>query len=717
MLDDGGFILIINDVKEETALLTSILEFMRYSVLTAEDLNEANLQLSDKTVKFIIINAKTEAFDPIVLSKKLIKVKDLTNTPIIFLGNPTDLDFYKEKLNYNNLAFLKKPIIDTELKSILNKFIENKATNFQETMTKKAYIACCSKLFSKAFAKSCKRYGVEAEVMQYEETMLEEIKSHKPDVILIQDKILSEDNRGLIDQIKNTELLLNSYLVITSTEKNGGELAKKLDADFFLPIPFLKNQVAAIFRHVLNLPKRVFFISEPSPAIIEIMEGLEELKFEVKILNDIENILPEVLDFFPDIIYCTASFPNCDPVSVASRIKDKHAFRHIKIMLEANPEETAVISRCFNVGVDEVVLSDRDSSYKIKAMTSVVSGPGYERRKNVLLVESDNALLGKVARLLKQNNYKVNPASDIFAANLALKMDKYDIMIVSYNLAYEDNWKFCVDLQSKRKSENIPLIMLCSGEENEDVKKVYNLLNISGVIDIKYDNEEILDLLKKTYEVNKSNKEKRELSKYVPKDAIKHVGDILSGVKENHVEEKFISILFSDICSFTSKCEDMEPETLVALLNSFFELMAGIINQNNGIIDKFIGDAVVARFDTGDLEADARNSSRAAYQMIAALVSWNERYEQDFQIRVGINSGKVILGNIGSTTYLQSYTFIGDNVNIAQRLESQAPPMGCYISETTRKLLGDQFEFGSVEYIKVKGKKKLVGICELYGEK
>ena len=202
----------------------------------------------------------------------------------------------------------------------------------------------------------------------------------------------------------------------------------------------------------------------------------------------------------------------------------------------------------------------------------------------------------------------------------------------------------------------------------------------------------------------KKKRERDELSKYIAPDALWSVSDVLDGVRDREPEEKFITILFSDICSFTPKCERLSPRAVVRLLNSYFDHMIRVLQSNNAIVDKFIGDAIAARFDSGDSSKDARDAVTTACEMIKVLEDFNRNSLETIEIRIGINSGTVILGNIGCDLYRLDYTMIGDNVNITQRLENQAPKLGCLISASTYDLVRDFAEVGPAVELSLKGK-------------
>ncbi|HUS65074.1 MAG TPA: adenylate/guanylate cyclase domain-containing protein, partial [Kofleriaceae bacterium] len=148
--------------------------------------------------------------------------------------------------------------------------------------------------------------------------------------------------------------------------------------------------------------------------------------------------------------------------------------------------------------------------------------------------------------------------------------------------------------------------------------------------------------------------------------------------------EREVAVLFSDICGFTSMSSQMEPREVVEVLNGFFDVMCPLLKAEDGDIDKFIGDAIMAVFEEQpECDPAPLRAVRAALAMQAALTAWNVETRRNLMIRIGINMGPVIRGDIGSRHVRRDYTVIGDVVNRAQRFESSAPKGGVLVGERT----------------------------------
>lgn len=177
-------------------------------------------------------------------------------------------------------------------------------------------------------------------------------------------------------------------------------------------------------------------------------------------------------------------------------------------------------------------------------------------------------------------------------------------------------------------------------------------------------------------------------------------------------ERKRVSILFVDICAFTRASEELEPDEIVDLLNDFFNVAVGIIYQNHGAVDKFIGDAIMATFGLGtplhQVSVDAICAGLELQDAAKRLyLKRKKEGKKTFKVRVGINTGDVIAGDVGSIDRMD-YTVIGDAVNVASRICDHAEAGGILISNHTYVSCRKYFKVETRGHIQVKNRKKSI---------
>ena len=211
---------------------------------------------------------------------------------------------------------------------------------------------------------------------------------------------------------------------------------------------------------------------------------------------------------------------------------------------------------------------------------------------------------------------------------------------------------------------------------------------------------------------------KKLFSRYVSKDVYDQlVADpslaALGGARRN------MTVLFSDVRGFTAMTEKGSPEDVVGQLNEYFSRMVSVVFEHRGTVDKFVGDMVMALFGAPlDDEDHAEHAVQTALAMATALNElnrqWHSQGRPTLDIGIGINTGEMVAGNIGSDT-IMSYTVIGDAVNLGARLESLNKDYGTriIISEATRVRLKGRYDIHPLGEVVVKGKSKPVAIFEV----
>jgi len=223
--------------------------------------------------------------------------------------------------------------------------------------------------------------------------------------------------------------------------------------------------------------------------------------------------------------------------------------------------------------------------------------------------------------------------------------------------------------------------------------------------------EKTIEHVKHIKEILKAVKENNILKMYVDENVLNFMGskEYESSLMTNETLE--VSIAFIDICSFTSITEKTKADTVVTLLNHYFDIIVKEIIAQGGYIDKFMGDAVMAVFK-GDYHLDrAIDASIAVREKIKTLPALKEFDEYVPEVSIGINSGEVVSGNIGSATLRRlDYTVIGDAVNVAQRLQSVGEPGQILITQSAFEKIEESFKCEKIGEFRLKNKSNPVTV-------
>ncbi|WP_017655645.1 adenylate/guanylate cyclase domain-containing protein [Fortiea contorta] len=178
--------------------------------------------------------------------------------------------------------------------------------------------------------------------------------------------------------------------------------------------------------------------------------------------------------------------------------------------------------------------------------------------------------------------------------------------------------------------------------------------------------------------------------------------------------ESEISILFADLVGFTAISERLTPTEIAQLLNNFFEEMLQEVFAYGGTLDKYIGDCIMAFFGAPEPQSDhANRATSAAKGMLTRLEKLNVNgfWHEPLQLRIAINSGKAVVGDVGSSQRVE-YTALGTTINLAARMEGVCPPGECIISEATFKMLSDPSDFQEMGDYRFKGINRLVKVYQ-----
>ena len=231
--------------------------------------------------------------------------------------------------------------------------------------------------------------------------------------------------------------------------------------------------------------------------------------------------------------------------------------------------------------------------------------------------------------------------------------------------------------------------------------------------------KEVLGIMLMIEDISSEKRMKSTMSRYMDPELADQLmaegdnDDIMGG------KQSVGTVLFSDVRSFTTITEELGAQGTVKLLNEYFTIMVDCITDEGGMLDKFIGDAMMCIFGTPvPHDDDPDRAVRAAIRMMTDLKVFNDKRSSEGKMPIdhgmGINTDSIVSGNIGSPKRMD-YTVIGDGVNLAARIESACKQYGAHIliSEFTYKAVKATYRTRQVDYVIVKGKTEPVGVYEV----
>lgn len=350
-----------------------------------------------------------------------------------------------------------------------------------------------------------------------------------------------------------------------------------------------------------------------------------------------------------------------------------------------------------------------------------------------ILVVDDNAMnRDMLSRRLQRRGFHVDIAEDGVAALRALDDDAYDLVLLDIMMPGISGIDVLARIRETRDGTELPVIMATAKDQASDVVAALEagandyvtkpleftvvLARVNTQLALKAANDRIRGL---AADLERRNAFIREVfGRYLTDDIADTVLDSPEGLAIGG-ERREITILMADLRGFTAHAADRDPGEVVVMVNHFLSTMTGVILDHGGTIDEFIGDAVLALFGAPrPMEDHAATAVACALDMQAAMVTVNRlnaaRGLPEVAIGIGINSGDVIVGNIGSERRAK-YGVVGDNVNLTARIESCTSGGQILVSADTRSLCGDRLVVGEEIAVNLKGYGSEVTLYEVAG--
>ncbi|MFP4025130.1 MAG: adenylate/guanylate cyclase domain-containing protein [Thiohalospira sp.] len=341
--------------------------------------------------------------------------------------------------------------------------------------------------------------------------------------------------------------------------------------------------------------------------------------------------------------------------------------------------------------------------------------------QTTILIVEDDPLYGKIIEQVlidMDNKIQLLKSSDGLEALKIANKKNPDLIITDWDMPKMNGIDFCIKLQKNPEFKNIPVIM-CTGinTSSENLKTAFE----SGVVDFirkPIDKMELLSRvismlkLSESYQTIKKQKEKileeKEKSDKLLLNILpaKIANDLKSyGTTEPELFNN-VTVYLSDIVDFTQKAAKISPKELINELNDIFKGFDEIMEKHHCERIKTVGDGYMAVCGMPVPNKNhAENIVKAAIEIIQFLTERNKKNPQQWEIRIGIDTGDVVGGIIGTKKYI--YDVFGDTINTASRLEQTSEPMRIHITENTYNLVKDKFVFIEQPPIEIKGKGKM----------
>jgi DNA-binding response OmpR family regulator len=499
-------------------------------------------------------------------------------------------------------------------------------------------------------------------------------------------------------------------LVLVSAEEADREAAHGARLAGFLQVPFASGEVLASLG-VSTRTKRVVLLADDSELVHRHTTPiLEEAGYEVAHAYDGEQALALLPELRPDLVITDVEMPGKDGYQVCAAIKGNEATQHLPVIICSSLGEATDLERGFDVGADDYLVKPVVPEELVSRARTLLAGVELAGRERVLVVDDSPAIRHLVGDALSRQGFSVTTAFDGQDGwERALSADPpFELIVTDYDMPRMTGFELVHALKNDERTRGTPVLMLTARDTKRDQAQM-RAAGLNAYLVKPFGADKCVALVERML-AEKRLRAYKEASRLYISDGAVRAAEAQADANQlfaYRAQELEMSVLFSDIVGFTSMSSVLPAPQVVELLNGFFDAMCPIIKTRGGDIDKFIGDAIMALFEDSPHfdEPHPLRCVRAAWEMQRALDVFNASIGRDppLQIRIGVNTGPLVRGDIGSRYVRRDYTVIGDTVNRAQRYESNAPRGGVMISAETYARVQGSVTCDTVTGIKLKG--------------
>jgi DNA-binding response OmpR family regulator len=494
-------------------------------------------------------------------------------------------------------------------------------------------------------------------------------------------------------------------IIVVGVATSDRSVAREVDADAFLQVPFTDAQVLDVLGATTRA-KKLVLLADDSPLIHRhTVPILEEEGYEVVSANDGVEAIELARQHKPDLVITDIEMPRLDGYGVCKALKQDPATAHVPVLICSSLGESADLEKGFDAGADDYLVKPvmpEELATRVRALVQS-NLPG--ARERVLVVDDSPAQRHYVADCLARQGFEVTTAEDGKVALRKAQTIRPALIVSDYEMPNMNGFELVHSLRRDPELRQIPVIMLTARDSKRDRAQL-RAAGASAYLVKPFSQDKCIALVERTLAERRLMAYKEASALFISEGA-RHAAEERAArgeLLEYRANERNVSIMFSDLVGFTPMSASLTPVQLISLLNDYFDVMCPIVKQFAGDIDKFIGDAIMAVFeDVRGHEPPPFRAARAALAMQAAMPAFNEGRAIQLAMRIGINTGPVVRGDLGSRVFRRDYTVIGDTVNQANRYEAKAPHNGVLISQSTRDALGDKARFREVPDLQLKG--------------
>lgn len=549
------------------------------------------------------------------------------------------------------------------------------------------------------------------------------------DLCLIQDRLADGSGLDICEQFSQLSSSPRIPVILFSHQAELEHIALEKGASGFIKLPCHPQTLHDLVATSNRTQTKTILLVDDSRVIHTIVEDiLQDENVELLHAFDGEEGFQKTLDALPDLIISDIEMPNMDGYEFCQRVKTTEATEHIPVIMQSTLGSGLAIDKGFDAGANDYLTKPVNPDELLSRIYQFLGHDETRSRERILVVDDSKTIRNFMSQGLAQQGFEVMTAADGREGLAAAIQKKPDLIVTDLEMPHMTGRELTRELKKQDLFKNTPVIMLtASGAQYDEAKSRH--AGVDAYLSKPFAPDKLVVLVEKLIAEKKLLAERGELQnrnqfireifgRYMTEDVVQTLLESSEGLQLGG-ERRQVTIMMSDLRGFSSISERLSPEEVVSMLNVYLEAMTSVIVKYSGTIDEFIGDAILTIFGAPIAKADdAQRAVACAIDMQLAMEKVNEQNRKDgfpvLEMGIGINTGEVVVGNIGSRKRAK-YGIVGSHVNMTARIESYTVGGQILISEETLKVTAELVQIGRQMEIEPKGAKKPIAIYEVTG--
>jgi CheY-like chemotaxis protein len=365
-------------------------------------------------------------------------------------------------------------------------------------MTITAFVAASSpglsRIMSSVCEDVCHPQGITIVALADDRRLMEELRAARPSLVFLHAILIESAEGNLIATIKEDPALVNPMVVVCAQRSEWAEIADRLGADAFLPLPFSTEQCGSVLRKLIDAPRKVLIVARPGDALAAMYAKLAAGGQRVSLAKSAEEGQRLAEQSFPDVILCDWDLPDLSGLDFCQRIKRARATSSIPVLMLARDAQLETIEQCFECGAHDILLPPFDPEDIRVRVATVVASPSTRRGEKVLLIDDSLLVRHVVTRMVRQIGMIAIAAPNAIEGLEVARRERPDLVICDLDMPAMDGAELCRRLRAEDATRSVPVILI-SNSVPPHIRNQAEELGIAAFLDKPFKSHELRDVV------------------------------------------------------------------------------------------------------------------------------------------------------------------------------------------------------------------------------